>query len=297
MNINSQTLAALYTGFQTTFRAGFGAVASSWQRVAMQTNSTTREEQYAWLNALPGMREWIGDRQIKNVSQSDYTIRNKDYEETVSVQRNDIRDDRLGSYGKLFEALGEDAAKMPDILVWSQLKAGFTTPCHDKQYFFDTDHPVLDAAGAAQSVSNFGGGAGTPWFLLDTTRAVKPMIYQSREAFQLVRQDQPTDDNVFMRKEYVYGVDGRCSVGYGFWQLGYASKQTLDATNYEAARSAMMSFKRDGGQPLGVVPNLLVVPPSLEGAGRRLLTNAMTTGGATNEWAGSAELLVVPWLA
>ncbi|PYG27846.1 Mu-like prophage major head subunit gpT family protein [Pelagimonas varians] len=44
-------------------------------------------------------------------------------------------------------------------------------------------------------------------------------------------------------------------------------------------------------------PNLLVVRPSLENAGRKLLNSEYVAGGETNEWKGSAELLVVLWLA
>ncbi|MBC7336983.1 MAG: Mu-like prophage major head subunit gpT family protein, partial [Clostridia bacterium] len=73
--------------------------------------------------------------------------------------------------------------------------------------------------------------------------------------------------------------------------------QTLDAAAYEAARGVLMGMKGDYGRPLGLRPNLLVVPPSLEGAANKIVKNALTTGGATNEWAGTAEVLVVPWLA
>lgn len=296
MNINPQTLRALYTGFSTAYQNGFDGVAPSYPRIAMTVPSSTREQQYGWLNAMPGMREWIGDRHVNSLSVTDYTIRNKAFEKTVSVNRDDIEDDNLGVFGKSFEQLGQDAARLPDQLVWRLLKDGFATACYDKQYFFDTDHPVIDAAGQTQSVSNSGGGAGDPWFLLDTSRVIKPIVYQTRRPFVMTRKDADTDDNVFNRREYVYGVDGRCNVGFGFWQLAYGSKQTLDAANYAAARAAMMGFKRDHGEPLGIVPNLLVVPPNLEGAARRLLVNAMTTGGATNEWAGSAEVFVAPLL-
>ena len=55
----------------------------------------------------------------------------------------------------------------------------------------------------------------------------------------------------------------------------------------------MMGFRADGGRPLGIKPNLLVVPPSLESAARKLLVKDENGG---NEWAGSAELLVCEWL-
>ena len=58
-----------------------------------------------------------------------------------------------------------------------------------------------------------------------------------------------------------------------------------------------MEMKGDYGRPLGIKPNLLVVPPALESAGRKILNSENASGGETNEWKGTAELLVVPWLA
>ena len=57
-----------------------------------------------------------------------------------------------------------------------------------------------------------------------------------------------------------------------------------------------MSLRDDEGKPLGITPNLLVVPPSLEAEARELLVVERTGGGNTNKWRGSAEMLVVPWL-
>ena len=214
------------------------------------------------------------------------------------MDRDDIEDDNIGIYTPLFTELGRASASFPDELVFPFLKAGFNTTCYDGQYFFDTDHPVVDENGGETSVSNSGGGNGTPWFLLDVSRALKPVIYQSRKKFdRLVRKDQETDDNVFSRKEFVYGTDGRCNVGFGFWQFAWGSKQALDAAHYEAARAALSGMNGDHGRPLGISGNLLVVGPTNEGAGRKLLQSQLVNGGESNPWAGTAELLVCPWLA
>lgn len=53
----------------------------------------------------------------------------------------------------------------------------------------------------------------------------------------------------------------------------------------------------DHGNPLGLMPNLLVVGASNESAGRKILNSEYASGGETNEWKGTAELLVCPWLA
>lgn len=297
MKITSASLDALRVGFKTTFQGGLGQATSQWPQVATKVTSTGRSEKYGWLGKLPAIRKWIGDRVINNIVEHDYEIKNVPFENTIGVDRDDIEDDSLGTYGPLFASLGMDVATHPDTLVFPLLKAGFDTACYDGQYFFDTDHKVLDENGAEQSVANTDGGNGTAWFLLCTNRPIKPVIYQERKAFEFVTMDDPKDPNVFNRKEYVYGVDGRANVGYGFWQMAWGSKQPLTPANYEIARAAIMNMKGDHGKPLGLVPNLLVVPATLEGAGKAILTSQLVNGGETNKWAGSADLLVSPWLA
>lgn len=61
------------------------------------------------------------------------------------------------------------------------------------------------------------------WFLLDTTKAVKPFIYQERKAPKFVSQTDMNADDVFSRKKYKFGVEARAAGGYGFWQLAYAN--------------------------------------------------------------------------
>ena len=297
MLVNSANLRTLYTGFSTAFQGGFNGVTPLYTRVAQTVPSSTRSNEYGWLGQMPRIREWIGDRVVQNLATQGYTIRNRTFESTIAVLRDDIDDDNLGIYAPLFQEFGRSSATFPDELVWALLLAGFSTNCFDGQFFFDTDHPVLDAAGNVVSFANTDGGSGTAWFLMDTTRAIKPIIYQSRRPFELTRMDAPTDEVVFNRREYRYGTDGRCNVGFGFPQLAWGSRQTLDAAHYEAARVGLSTMKGDYGRPLGVNGNLLVVPPQLEGAARKLVINDADAYGATNTWKGSAEILVVPWLA
>lgn len=63
----------------------------------------------------------------------------------------------------------------------------------------------------------------TAWFLLDTTKPVKPFLYQERKAPNFVQQTDPQSEGVFMRKKFKYGAEARAAGGYGFWQLAYGS--------------------------------------------------------------------------
>lgn len=297
MLVNRANVTGLYTGFKTTFNGAFTGVTPVWNRVAMDVPSTASKETYAWLGQLPGFREWIGDRVIQNLKQHDYTIKNRKFESTIGVSRDEIEDDEYGVYSPLVSEMGRLSAVHPDELVFGLLQTGFTGLCYDGQYFFDTDHPVTLADGTAGTWSNHGGGAGTPWYLLDTARAVKPLIRQKRRDYNFRSMTDLNDEKVFMRDEFVFGVDGRSNAGFGLPHLAYGSKQALDIANYAAARTAMMGLKGDNGRPLGIMPNLLVVPPSLEKAGLEVLKAQRNAAGADNVYAGTAELLVVPWLA
>jgi len=297
MLVNRANLTALYTGYKTIFNGAFEGVKPVWNRVAMDVPSTTSQEVYAWLGQIPGFREWIGDRVIQNLKQYDYTIKNKKFESTLGVLRDNIEDDTYGIFNPLFGEMGRLSAVHPDELVFGLCKNGFTSLCYDGQYFFDTDHPVVNADGSAGTWSNHGGGAGTPWFLLDTTRAVKPLIRQKRRDYSFRAMTDLNDDKVFMTDQFLFGVDGRSNAGFGLPQLAYGSKQPLDVAAYATGRAQMGSLKGDNGRPLGVMPNLLVVPPSLEKAGLEVLKAQRNAAGADNVYAGTAELLVVPWLA
>jgi phage major head subunit gpT-like protein len=289
----------MFNGFNTRFGNAFASTESYADKFAMTVPSAAREENYGWMGAFPGLREWIGPRVVKNLTAHGYAIKNKDFEVTIGVPRNDIEDDSYGVYGPMFDELGRSSKLHPDTLLFALMIAGFVTPCYDGKFFFAADHPVKTPGtdSTYANVANTDGGAGAGWFLLDTSRAIKPFIYQKRRDYQLVRKDQPTDDNVFYKKEFVYGVDARCNVGVGLWQLAWGSKQALDGDHYKAARAAMMAFKDDEGKPLGVKPTTLICGPSNESAGLKLLNSEYGEGGESNEWKGTATLIVSPYLA
>mgnify|MGYP000770837899 CR=1 FL=1 len=142
MIINPQTLRGIYMGFNTLFNKAFEGVTPMYTEVAMVTPSTTAAETYAWLGDIPGMREWIGDREIQNLTASGYTIRNKPFELTFGVDRDDVEDDKIGLYNPSVENLAQAAAAHPDKLIFELLKNGFSELCYDGKAFFATDHPV-----------------------------------------------------------------------------------------------------------------------------------------------------------
>ncbi len=296
MIITNQSLDFMFKGFKALYQKGFSNYSPQWPNIAVKTNSGTSEEAYGWLGQFPQLREWVGDRVINNLSTHSFAIKNKKFELTVEVERTKISDDKYGLYAPIFEELGRSCAAHPDDLVFSLLADGFNTPCYDGKNFFDSAHPVgMNGEGSASNIQD---GEGAAWFIVDCSRAIKPIIFQEREDYEFESVDRPDDEYVFMRDQFLYGVRNRSNAGFGLWQLAFGSKAPLTAENFEAARAAMSARKGDGGRLLGVKTTHIIVPTSLEGAARRLVSNGTriveTANGpvaVANEWAGAVDII------
>jgi phage major head subunit gpT-like protein len=302
MIITPAALQALMTTHSKSYQDGLGMADSQYAKLATVIKSTSKQNDYGWLGQWPGFREWIGDRTVKDMEAHGYAIVNKHFESTVGVSRDDIEDDNLGLYAPMFQEMGRATTAFRDELVFPLLGDGFTSTCYDGQYFFDTDHPVnaeVDGSGADTSTSNVivdGGYVGDPWFLLDTSRSLKPFIFQNRKDPKFTSMTKEDDEQVFTANEFRYGVDLRCNVGYGFWQMAVGVKHTLNAANLQAGFEAMRGFTADGGRPLGLKPNVLVVPKSLEFAAYDLIDKEKTGGGDSNIWYKRLEIVVADWI-
>lgn len=303
MLINQANIQLLTTGFKAAFKEGLGMVQPMWGNVATMVPSSTAAEHYAWLGQFPRLREWIGDRVVKSIADHDYTIRNKDFEVTVAVPRNTIEDDQYGVYSPMMTEMGSAATTHPDEIIFAALLNGFTSVCYDGQNFFDTDHPV-GLPGKQVTVSNMQPGDGPAWFLLDTRRSLKPLIYQRRKPYDFVTKFDPRQsDHVFMTKEFLYGVDGRLNAGFGFWQLAAASRAPLNTQNFMSLYADMTLLKSDEGRPLGIKPNVLVYGNSLQWQASALIDTAPNAVGITGDGAPVSNILYqivdklqVPWL-
>jgi len=302
--ITAATLQALRTMVRGEFASQLASLIAGalYTRLATVITSNTASNTYGWLGDFPHIREWIGSRVVKDIKESAYALPNKLYESTLGVKRTDIEDDNLGIYKPLSQAQADEVVKFFNRMISSLLKKGFTKICYDGQPFFDTDHPVFeneDGTGTGRSFSNIIGNpiaTGKPWFLLSLNGVLKPFILQQRTAPELDEINDPKNDTVFMKDQYLFGIRYRGNFGYGFWQQAVASQEALNAANYQAARLAMQCFKRDGGDPLGVVPTHLVVDPTNEAAARALLEKQFVNGGESNPNYHTAELIVSPWL-
>lgn len=286
-------------GFKKNFQTKFDAHTPMWDQIATLMNSTTASNEYGWLGDFPAMREWFGERVIKQMDTHGYTLKNRKFESTIGMKVDDLSDDNLGVYGARFGGMGETAARHPDELTFETLELGFTSICFDKQNFFDEDHPVFDKDGKAKSVSNLftTGTKGPNWYLLDTSRSLKPLIRQQRQKPVFNTLTDTNSENVFMRDEVLFGVKSRENVGFGFWQMAFASRQEFTPANFKAMYTAMTSQEGDYGKKLALKPTILLVPSSLEDEANLLMNAEKFEDGKLNPHKKKCKVVVSPWLS
>lgn len=153
MLVNQAGLKGLNVAYSTAYNKAFEGVERSYEKIATIIPSITAATSYKWLGQFPQMREWIGAREIQNIAAYEYTIKNKKFEMSVSVPREDIEDDQYGVYAAYFSNMGEAAARHPNTLCYGALKAGFQEKCYDGKPFFSEEH--MAGEGGKKRVSNF----------------------------------------------------------------------------------------------------------------------------------------------
>jgi phage major head subunit gpT-like protein len=306
MLINRSNISSINIAINDAFMSGMEGYTDKglYKEVCYIGNSTAKSTEYGWLASMPKVREWIGDRHIGNIGRYGLQVNNKSYEDTVHLLREEIEDDTWANKINIGTALGEEVERHKNEMVFGLMGQGFTQLAYDGQPFFDANHPIATAAGGTQLVSNIQAGAGAPWYLLDLSSSVfRPFIYQTRRDFSLKAMMDEQDEQVFMRDEYRWGVDGRVGAGLALWQKALGSRAVLNAANFDAAVAQMGTVVRDGGGPAAVRATHLVCGYSNRAAARTLLETqniavAIGTAAATisNANFGAVKLIVTPYL-
>lgn len=142
----------LEDGLKAVFFEALDASVGDYQRIATIVPSSSEEESYPWLGAVPTVREFVDERMPLGLLEHNYAIRNKTWESSIAVERAAIEDDKLGQIKLRVQSLAREVRRHMDELVFTLLKNGFDTVCYDGNYFFDTDH----ASGESGTQSNKG---------------------------------------------------------------------------------------------------------------------------------------------
>lgn len=217
-------MAEKYRELKKEFVDALSSAPTSYKSIATVINSKVPTTDYAWLADMPGMKEWIGDRDLKTLSAYKYTITKKNWEASIKVDRDVIQYDNFGIVMPKVRRMAEAVVEHYDSQVFGLLEKGVSEICYDGKPFFSDTHQI--------------GGVN----------------FSNKGALALTREN-------------------------------------LLKTKAEMAR-----LVKDNANPLGIRPNLLVVPPELEATALEILVPTTLANGATNITHNMAGLLVCPYL-
>lgn len=276
-------------GFKKLFNNALKDSKEEHKKIATEVIANTMVVNYNWIADLPTMREWVGDRVLKELEAFDYSVKKKNWESSIKVDRDVITYDSLGVIKPKILSLVEEVERHYARMLFALLESNGV--CYDGQNFFSATHAINSV-----NFSNLGNSAlsensfmatrnemarivnaeGEPmdvegnllvvppeleataykilksktkangednicynladvyvsrrlsdkndWYLLDTTKAIKPLILQVNKKVEFTALDKPESENNFMRREFRYGIDSEDNVGYGLWQLAYKHK-------------------------------------------------------------------------
>jgi len=98
---------------------------SSWANtISAEFTSDQSVETYAGLTNIPMLREWIGGRQKKQVSERTLQITNKDWESTLEIPTKDLRRDKTDQIRARIASLAQRAVQHKEKLISQLIAAG-----------------------------------------------------------------------------------------------------------------------------------------------------------------------------
>lgn len=145
MAITTAKAQAVSTAVTRTARTAVRNTGPFWPKVAFRVPSNSDQETLGWLGDVPGMQEFLGDRIFKELRAMNYSIVNKEWEQSIGLKKTVIDDDRHALFTPAAGMMGQKAALHPDKLLTELINAGETTVCYDGQFFYDTDHVEGDS--------------------------------------------------------------------------------------------------------------------------------------------------------
>jgi phage major head subunit gpT-like protein len=287
--ITQALLDALRTTFSDAFKRGRTSAPIVGAMLSTPVPSSTAVNTYGFLGDLPIFRKWVGEKRIKEVLEKSYQLINDPYEATLGIHKHQVSDDMLGLYPSIFEGWGQEAGAWMDRLRFEALANGHLRECFDGQNFFDDEHPQFDEDESTWSNID-ASGEGEPWYLVDLSKPIKPLIAQEREAPHFWWVNQLTDSEVARTGVMTAYGEARGAVGYTLPFLAYRSTATLDADGYIAARDAMKAFKDDNGEPRGIRPTHVIAGISNQQKAKDTFKPNLTNG-ESNTLAGEVTII------
>lgn len=147
---------AAYIGFGTQLSERFNRATSVWRQLATVIDSDDLLHYEMWLDSVPKMRLWEGDKVINQIRAERLQIVTRPHEASCEIGKGDIINDRFGLYTRKINQMGDAYDWHLMEMVIAMLVAGIQGTAlgtsYDGQNLIDTDHTFLgNGTGKQQS--------------------------------------------------------------------------------------------------------------------------------------------------
>ena len=212
MDIFRNQFDAMRTSYRLTFQKAFDAAPTLYQEFCMVDGDAAHTVlELPFLGAFTFMREWIGDRQIKNLAGRKLRLVERPFEDTIAIPRRDIETDNWGQYAHAVAQLGQSGAQLWDRLAIEAL-TGAPNWIDDEAFFSETrkygNSTICNRSSAALSaaslesaydlMSSYCGHNGEPLGVRPTVLIVGPSLRGSARKLlenQFMVEDGASVDN------------------------------------------------------------------------------------------------------
>ena len=147
----------LLAGMRTEFMGAYETATKDHEKLAMVVKSTKSVEPWSWLGSTPKMGEWKDTRIPQGMLEHNFSITNRSFEASISVDRDAIEDDQYGQIVLRVKELATEAVRYRDELAFSLISQGNATigtsgdytgktiSCYDGRANFASDHSEGDS--------------------------------------------------------------------------------------------------------------------------------------------------------
>src|SRR6266852_3877944 len=121
MEITPSNLAALRTRYNQVYQQAFLKQDVIWPKMAQLITSLAESETHVWLDRIPQLRKWSGDRVVQNASLRTYQLTNVPYELTMGLDRYKVEDNKINAFQPVVQQMAMQAKKWPDTLFFDSV--------------------------------------------------------------------------------------------------------------------------------------------------------------------------------
>lgn len=157
MELTPSTLSPFFQNLRLDYQKGYQNAPTNYNLLSTTIPSNTEQNVYGWMDFIGSkMRQWIGERYVRNLVSRGTTATNLLFELTTEVPRAKIEDDQYGLYGQKMAMMGRAAALWPDDQIFTLLANGGSATLaagYDGVALFSASHPK-DPSGAGIVTGN-----------------------------------------------------------------------------------------------------------------------------------------------